>query len=217
VTAAALRTVVTQACQLWLDRDTRDLGWTHAPAGQEPVLGNFSQPYDTWAGMRQTLDAEAWPPGGAPRSVQYFCGTMALADEPPQTDTGFPARARALAKEHAVGLLRDRVKALWTAADTGFPWQWLVDPLGAEGQSRLDRQYWRANVDPSERYVLSVAGSAASRLTADGSGLDNLFLVGDWLRTGIDAGCVEAAVMGGMQAARAISGFPEVILGESDL
>jgi hypothetical protein len=117
-TAAALRTVVTQACQLWLDRDTRDLGWTHAPAGQEPVLGNFSQPYDTWAGMRQTLDAEAWPPGHAPRSVQYFCGTMALADEPPQTDTGFPARARALAKEHAVGLLRDRVKALWTATDS---------------------------------------------------------------------------------------------------
>jgi uncharacterized protein with NAD-binding domain and iron-sulfur cluster len=216
-TAGALRTVVTQACQVWLDRDTRALGWTVAPNGQEPVLGNFSQPYDTWAGMRQTLPAEDWPSASSPRSVQYFCGTMALAGIPPSTDTGFPARAQAQAKENAVGLLRDRVKALWTAADAGFPWQWLVDPLGAEGQSRMDRQYWRANVDPSERYVLSVAGSAAARLTTTGSGLDNLFLAGDWLRTGIDAGCVEAAVMGGMQAARAISGYPEVILGERDL
>jgi len=81
----------------------------------------------------------------------------------------------------------------------------------------MDRQYWRANVDPSERYVLSVAGSSAHRIRADGSGLSNLFLAGDWLRTGLDSGCVEAAVMGGMQAARAVSGYPAVIEGEHDI
>jgi hypothetical protein len=215
-TAAALRTVVTQTCQLWLDRDTRELGWTHAPGGQEPILTGFSQPYDTWAGMRQTLPSEDWPAPAAPRSVQYLCGTMAMGAPPPRADTGFPARANAQAKDNAVGLLRERIGALWSAAGAGFPWQWLVDPLGAEGQSRMDRQYWRANVDPSERYVLSVAGSAAARLTSTGAGLDNLFLAGDWLRTGIDAGCVEAAVMGGMQAAQAISGWPKTILGDSD-
>jgi uncharacterized protein with NAD-binding domain and iron-sulfur cluster len=212
----ALRSAVTQACQLWLDRDTRDLGWTYEPGGQEPILANFSQPYDTWAAMTQVLPSEAWPPTLQPRSVQYFCGTMALAEMPPQSDTGFPARAANQAKANAIKLLGERIGALWSAAGAGFPWQWLVDPLDAGGPARFDRQYWRANVEPSERYVLSVPGSAAVRLTSAGSGLANLFLAGDWLRTGLDAGCVEAAVMGGMQASRAISGYPADILADND-
>jgi uncharacterized protein with NAD-binding domain and iron-sulfur cluster len=215
-TSTALRTVVTQACQVWLDRDTRALGWTYLPGGQEPILTGFSQPYDTWAAMSQVLPAEDWPPAAPPKSVHYFCGAMALAELPPRADTGFPARAAAQAKANAVELLNDRIGALWKEAGSGFPWQWLVDPLNAAGEARMDRQYWRANVDPSERYVLSVAGSSAYRLASDASGLDNLFLAGDWLRTGLDSGCVEAAVMGGMQAARAIGGYPETIPGDSD-
>ena len=84
-------------------------------------------------------------------------------------------------------------------------------------QARLDAQYFRVNVDPSELYVQSVPGSTQYRLTADGSGFDNLFLAGDWLRTGINAGCVEAATMGGLQAARAISGRDIPIVGERDM
>jgi uncharacterized protein with NAD-binding domain and iron-sulfur cluster len=216
-TSAALRTVVTQACQVWLDRDTRSLGWTVLPDGEEPILTGFSQPYDTWAAMSQVLPAEDWPPATAPKSVQYFCGAMALAEPPPRTDTGFPARAAAQAKANALELLGERIGALWQEAGAGFPWQWLADPLGAEGRARFDRQYWRANVDPSERYVLSVTGSSAQRLASEGTGLSNLFLAGDWLRTGLDSGCVEAAVMGGMQAARAISGYPAEILGDRDV
>jgi uncharacterized protein with NAD-binding domain and iron-sulfur cluster len=218
-TAAALRSVVTQACQVWLERDTHSLGWTYQPGAEEPILTGFSQPYDTWAAMSQVLPSEDWPAAGsvvAPKSVQYFCGAMALNALPPQSDTGFPARAAAQARANAVELLRERIGALWSEAGAGFPWQWLADPLGAAGQARMDRQYWRANVDPSERYVLSVAGSSAHRLASDGAGIANLFLAGDWLRTGLDSGCVEAAVMGGMQAARAISGYPANIPGDSD-
>jgi uncharacterized protein with NAD-binding domain and iron-sulfur cluster len=214
--AAALRSVVTQACQVWLNRDTQALGWSTLPAGEEPILTAFSQPYDTWAAMSQVLPGEDWPQASLPASVQYFCGAMALSGLPPRSDTGFPARAAAQAKANATGLLGQRIGALWKEAGSGFPWQWLVDPLGADGPARMDRQYWRANVDPSERYVLSVAGSSARRLASIGTGLPNLFLAGDWLRTGIDSGCVEAAVMGGMQAARAIGGYPAVILGDSD-
>jgi uncharacterized protein with NAD-binding domain and iron-sulfur cluster len=217
--AAALRSVPTQACQVWLERSTLETGWTFAPAGEEPILTNFSMPYDTWAAMSQVLPSEAWA-SPAPRSVQYFCGAMALPDLPelpPQSDAGFPARAASQAKANALELLGGRIGALWPAASRGFPWQWLVDPEGGAGPARFDRQYWRANVDPSERYVLSVAGSSASRLTSAGAGLPNLFLAGDWLRTGIDCGCVEAAVMGGMQASRAISGYPQTIVGDSDL
>ena len=213
---ATLRTVATQACQVWLNHDTRALGWTVAPNGQEPILTTFAKPYDTWAGMTQVLASEAWPPEAAPASVQYFCGPMPQAGLPPRSDTGFPARAAARAHDDGVTLLRDRIQALWPAVAGGFPWHWLVDPANAEGPARFDRQYWRANVDPAERYVLSVPGSTARRLVTHGTGLANLYLAGDWLKTGLDCGCVEAAVMGGMQAARAISGYPETIPGDSD-
>jgi uncharacterized protein with NAD-binding domain and iron-sulfur cluster len=97
-----------------------------------------------------------------------------------------------------------------------FDWDVLTSVRGARGEARLDDQYWRVNINPTERYVLSVAGSTAARLRADESGFDNLVLAGDWLKTGIDSGCLEAAVMSGMQAARAISGHPAVIPGERD-
>jgi hypothetical protein len=135
---------------------------------------------------------------------------------PPQSDHGYPDRSFEEARRNAVELLDQRIGALWPAAAHGFPWQWVHDPLQGQGEARFGRQFWRANVDPSERYVLSVAGSFGNRPTAGGSGLSNLYLAGDWLRTGIDAGCVEAAVMGGMQASRALSGYPEVIEAESD-
>ena len=63
---------------------------------------------------------------------------------------------------------------------------------------------------------MSVVGSTRYRLASDQSGFANLFLTGDWIRTGLNAGCVEAAVMAGMQASRAISGYPVMIQGETD-
>jgi uncharacterized protein with NAD-binding domain and iron-sulfur cluster len=214
--AGKLRTVATQAYQVWLDRPLSDLGWRYQPDGQEPILTNFSMPYDTWAPMSQVLAHEDWPPGATPRSVHYFCGAMAVSAYPPQSDHGFQARATALAKADAVEQLDKRIGALWPAAPPGFPWHWLVDPAGASGGARFDRQYWRANVDPAERYVLSVAGSSRYRPASAGTGYANLVLAGDWLRTGLDSGCVEAAVMGGMQASRALTGYPESIPGDSD-
>jgi predicted NAD/FAD-dependent oxidoreductase len=141
---------------------------------------------------------------------------MAQPAYAPQSDSGYPARAAALAKANAVEQLTLRIGALWPAAAGGMPWEWLVDPANGSGQGRFDRQYWRANVDPSERYVLSVTGSSAGRPLSAGTGFSNLYLAGDWLRTGLDSGCVEAAVMGGMQAARALCGYPERIEGDSD-
>jgi len=44
-------------------------------------------------------------------------------------------------------------------------------------------RYWRANVDPAERYVLSPSGSTKHRLAAGKSGFANLFLPGTGPRT----------------------------------
>jgi uncharacterized protein with NAD-binding domain and iron-sulfur cluster len=52
------------------------------------------------------------------------------------------------------------------------------------------------------------AESAKYRLAADQSGFANLVLAGDWILNGYNAGCVEAAVWSGMQAANTILGKP---------
>ena len=76
------------------------------------------------------------------------------------------------------------------------------------GVKRFDQQFWRANIDPTERYVTSPPGSTAARLKAWGSGLSNLVLAGDWIYTGLNVGSVEGAVMGGRLASYAVSGYP---------
>jgi uncharacterized protein with NAD-binding domain and iron-sulfur cluster len=43
-------------------------------------------------------------------------------------------------------------------------------------------------------------------LRPDESGYDNLVLAGDWTDCGMNAGCIEAAVMSGLQAANALLG-----------
>jgi uncharacterized protein with NAD-binding domain and iron-sulfur cluster len=63
-------------------------------------------------------------------------------------------------------------------------------------------------VNPSDRYVLCVPGSARHRISPLDSGIDNLTVAGDWTACGLDVGCVEAAVTSGRLAAHAISGSP---------
>ena len=44
------------------------------------------------------------------------------------------------------------------------------------------------------------------RLRPDESGYDNLVLAGDWTDNGLNAGCIEAATISGLQAANARAG-----------
>jgi uncharacterized protein with NAD-binding domain and iron-sulfur cluster len=215
-----VKTVATQSYQVWLDKSVRQTGWKwFAPDGQEPVLSSFSEPFDTWAPMDQLLVREAWPPQCQPKNVSYFCSALPMAHYPPTTDHAFPKLCAETVKANAIGQLQDQIHVLWPriAKPGEFDWNTLVDLDGGTGVQRFDSQYWRANVDPSERYVLSVVGSTAYRLNTDGSGFSNLYLAGDWVKTGINAGCVEAGVMSGMLASRAISGWPQVIKGEKDI
>ena len=215
-TSEKVQTVATQAYQVWLNKDLAQMGWTYQPQGQQPVLSGFAEPFDTWAPMDQLLCREDWPAPLDPRNVSYFCSALPVDSYPPVSDHGFPQRMAQRAKEGAIHQLSQEIASLWSAAGPAgaFPWQWLVDGSEATGVQRFDAQYWRANVDPSERYVMSVVNSTKYRLQADQSGFSNLFLTGDWLKTGINAGCVEAAVMAGMQCSRAMTGYPAVIEGE---
>lgn len=214
-----VQTVVTQAYQVWNDKTLKELGWRYIPdSGEEPVLSGFVEPFDTWASMDQLLDKETWPPELEPKNVAYFCSAMPVASFPPASDHEFPARAYAEVKQNAIDNLQGSIWNLWTkVAQPGeFDWSILTDPHNQQGVDRFDSQYWRANVDPSEHYVMSVKNSSQYRLDTHETGFDNFYITGDWIKTGLNAGCVEAATMAGMQTSRAISGYPQKIAGEKD-
>ncbi|MBE0362347.1 hypothetical protein PULV_a2962 [Pseudoalteromonas ulvae UL12] len=217
LTSEKVQTVATQAFQLWLDLPLEGLGWTDIPdSGQEPILSGFSEPFDTWASMDQLICRETWTPELEPKNVAYFCSALPMAHYPPQSESGFAKSCTLTVKDNAMFKLKHQMFELWplVAGEGEFEWQHLIDPQNCIGEARFDSQYWRANVDPSERYVLSVKGSSEFRLATDETIFTNLYLTGDWIKTGVNAGCVEAAVMAGMATSRAISGYPVQISGE---
>jgi hypothetical protein len=139
---------------------------------------------------------------------------MPAAPAPPAApDAGFAEAAQAAVKRNAIAFLDNDMGQVWRRAVDpagGFRWDVLVDPRGRTGPARFDAQYWRANVDPSERYVQSLPGSDRYRLRPDDTGYANLYVVGDWTDCGFNAGCVEAAAMSGLVAARAMGGGPRL-------
>ena len=95
-----------------------------------------------------------------------------------------------------------------------FRWSLLADPAdthaGPDDERRFDTQYWKANVHPSDRYVLSLPGSSKYRISPLDNTYDNLTIAGDWTNCGINAGSVEAAMVSGRVAAHALSGYPRL-------
>ena len=208
-----IKTVATVSMQLWTQPDTQALGWL-APA---PVLTSYAKPFDTWADMSHVLAAERWP-GPAPRGVHYFCGPW---HEPP----GVAAAGRSDVERAAGAWLHDYIGELWPRAiathrsdrSRAHPFLdgVLFDPQ-RPATADLASQWFSLNHEPAERYVLSLPGTTRHRLRATATGVSNLSIAGDWLHTGLNYGCVEAAVIGGFQAARGVCGYPERIHGEDD-
>lgn len=200
-------TVRTQAFQLWSNRSAADLGWTF---DQNSVAGCYVEPLDTYCDMSHLIAREDWKPPDATSTIGYFCGVL---DEP-AGETHDEATERV--KRNAIEFVEHDLAGLWPKAFSrgAFDWEALVDRRDGKGPKRFDSQYWRANTSPWERYVLTPAGTVADRLPSGDSGFANLKLAGDWTATGIDGGCVEAAVISGMDAARAISGDPIEVPGK---
>jgi uncharacterized protein with NAD-binding domain and iron-sulfur cluster len=199
-------TVMTEGIQLWLTRSATDLGWSF----ETSIATSYVPQADTYSNMPQLLARETWPKEECPAEIAYLCGVIKHTGI--ETQSAADARVRA----NAIEFLTGHAARLWPVArdGSGFDWTVLADRSGAEGERRLDAQLLRANFQPTERYVMTRAGSVEHRLRADESGFSNLVLAGDWTRNGIDGGSVEAAATSGMQAARAISGRPRRIQGE---
>lgn len=214
----ALGTTQTQAMQLWLSCDLAGLGWT-LPS---PVLDAYAEPMDTWADMTHLLVREDWPADAMPKNLAYLCSP--LPDDrppPPRGDHGYAAAQAARVHGDAIDWLKRSTSGLWPKAclpddPTCIDWSLMVAPGSSKsGPDRFDTQYWIATLNPSDRYVLALPNTVELRLGTTGAGFDNLLLAGDYLRTGMNIGCVEAATMAGMHASRAICGRPEEIVGDS--
>ncbi len=201
-----VKSVPTQAFQIWMSEDMKQLGWNDGPIN----FAGFVEPFDTWADMTHLVPEESHPPGV--KSIAYFCSVLpdaaAAADV---TSPDYPEKRREEVKANAIQFLDKHVRHLWPNACEGnaFRWDVLAGPPGSPAdESRFDAQYWRANVNPTDRYSLSLPGTLRYRISPLDHSFDNLTVAGDWTNCGFTEGCVEAAVMSGRLAAHAISKSP---------
>jgi uncharacterized protein with NAD-binding domain and iron-sulfur cluster len=199
-----IRTVATQAFQLWLRPDEPTLGW-HEPG---VTISAYLRPFETWASMPQTLWTEDWPDDDRPGTVAYFCGTLNAQWPTEEVGAGYARRYEQVVHREATSYVDRHLAPYFPGAvtDHGFAWHLLSGVNGLEGQPALTTQHVSVNVDPSDRYVQSVPGTERYRLRPDESGYDNLTLAGDWTDSGMNAGCIEAATMSGLEAANAVLG-----------
>ena len=195
-------TTRTMAAQLWFDRSSEQLGWTHGAA----VCTAYADPLDTWADMSHLIALEGF--GGQAAQCSYLVGSMADEDE----GVAPLERVRGVTKDW----MERHLELLLPRAFRGGALCWERLVAEGEGAARLDEQYIRANVRGSDRYVLSLPGTARYRLRPHQSGFDNLVLAGDWTRTGLNVGSVEAATMSGLRAAKGLTEDEVLIVGDYD-
>jgi hypothetical protein len=173
-----------------------------------------------------------------PDAQMNGAGAVHPATDFPASDPAaseYAVRQREQVRRNAIDFLNRDIAHLWPRAARpggGFRWELLmtadeskhpqsyaatdaseaaanIDPTaGDAGKSRFDAQFWTANVNPSDRYVQSPPKTTRYRISPLDNTYDNLTVAGDWTACGLNVGCVEAAVMSGRLAARALAGSP---------
>ena len=196
----------TQAVQLWLREDEPALGW-HEPGA---TVSAYEEPFNTWASMPQLIDVEQWPGratgrGRSPTSAARW----RRRGRPTRRPSAYVAEHRARVRANAVELVERHARRTCCPASrrTGVP-------VGAALRSRRARRARRdrhpAATSPTSTRPTGTCsarpGPTPTGCGADESGYDNLVLAGDWTDNGLNAGCIEAATLSGLQAANAVLG-----------
>ncbi len=194
-----IETVQTQAIQLWMKPDSQQLG-VH---GSRPVVGAYVEPYSSLTDFSDLIPRENWPASADLHSIAYSCGVLQHIKNETQKE------ADERVYQIALDFLKKDLNPLWPKATKhsdpdSLAWNKLVAPADSKSEARFQAQYWRANIDPVERYVLSLPDTNQYRLKAGNSGFERLILAGNWIDTGFNIACIETAVMSGMQAAQAV-------------
>ncbi len=205
--------VRTQGLQLWMKQTLAELGWNDTPG----ILSGYKEPLDTWSDMSHLIERERWAAANV-KGISYFCNAIPNSPLKPFDDPDYPAEERQRVKEFARGFMDGPLFPIFPAAEDPrnaghFNDEILVKCVDDPNQTAFDTQFFRANIDPTELYVLSVPGSAKHRLKSHDSDFANLYLAGDWTFTDLNIGCIEAAVISARMASRAICGRPDHIYG----
>ena len=186
-----VKPVSTMALQLWLNKTTANVGGVQPPS----IMTSFAQPLNTWADMTHLaqMETRAVPA----KSIAYFCGPLNdVVDAPIRQGVraGGPPLGRTLDWSESLPKIWPNFQQKYGLSPT--------DPMFDSPD--IDDKFFRRNDTGSDLYVLSLPGSTKYRLAPDESGFTNLYLAGDWTRSGINIGCLESAVLSGLKAAKAV-------------
>ncbi|MDC0719153.1 NAD(P)-binding protein [Nannocystis bainbridge] len=203
----------TMSFQLWLKPNAGAL-IAGAPRG---LLTCFAQPEPSYGDFTPLIAHEEWQAPG-PHLLSYFTGASVAGKPPlpPECGPEYPRRIQAQWVAKVTQWLGDHYAEFYDGSSTPDSFGGFLDDLVVEGEpligaARLEWQHLIADVEPSNLYVLSQPGSIGLRLGQAESGVKGLLLCGDWTRTDLNCGCVEAATASGMLAARAISNEPRTV------
>ncbi len=213
-----LEFIATQGAQLWLEDTPETLGLPGSPYRSDPERWSTAEwldPFSCWVDYSDLIQEETWGQR-RPRSLLYFCGPLAHRDPFPDPARGerpgFGAEAQTRVARHTNRMLLD-IEPLLPGATLGgsFDYAKLVDhdaSRNTAGPDRLNSQYLRANVVPTERYGLARPNDMGNRRSAWESGFGNLVLAGDWTNTGFNINSFEGAAISGALASFAVTGTP---------
>lgn len=213
-----VKTTPTLSAQLWYLKTGEEMGfdkpsWGLPPADSAPNVVTYQNPMYSWLDSSLALKSETWLPNQLPKFLAYYTGVLTLNKPlPPFSDHDYPREQLERVKEIFLQWLNDNSGWFWPKATslqypTGLDLNVLAfEAEASSGYQRYDKQFFRANVRPSDHYTLNVPGSNRHRLKANESGLNNLWLCGDWIDFGINIGYIDGAIMSGQQAANALAG-----------
>lgn len=216
--------VQTVSTQLWFDRDASEMfGTTDASvetdegSPERGLLTGFVHPQGSLGEMTPLIAAERWPEP-APKLLTFHTGALlagAKLPEPGPQSREYPEQQQAWWRAQMEAWLRENHRALFDAGPRDFEGflAALRVPAGKSsiGVQRLAAQVFNIACQPSDLYVLSRPGEMRHRLGQAGSGVRFMLLAGDWTKTDMNCGCVEAATQSGMLAARALSNEPRYL------
>lgn len=179
------RGVATRSVQLWFE---------HPPSperfGPRSVCTGTPGRFASWADMSDVLAFERWQ-GSEHGDAQASMG-------PPATALlyGCDVDPGPVAQPACNELLADLEAQARSQAGVRF--------FNGRADAPVRHAYVRRNLEPWEQYCLTLPGSTGFRLGPDESGISNLLLAGDWVRTTINGGSVEAAFEAGERAAETL-------------
>ncbi len=210
-----VKSIPTMSMQLWIKPTLKELGMNLAdwgfPEDSLPNLVTYADPQYSFIDMSQVMPYEDWKED-EPGVLIYYTGSFLDPEViPPFSDQNYPHEQLERIIRVSEQWLKDKMGWFFPNATTlEYPEGMKLDVIhdfsktAKTDYGRLKTQFFRANVNPTDRYTLSLPGSNKYRLKASESGFDNLILTGDWINFGVNVGYYEGAIVSGLQAGQVL-------------